>query len=162
MPRTHLLDRLEPATRAAVLDAGTQVDVPAGGFLIRDGEDGRSVFLVLDGLLKVVKNSYDGRVSFLGLRRGGTLVGELAVLTGEPRNSSLQAVWPSTVVKLPDDRFERLLAEHASLSRALLMEIAERLGEATRQIHDLMNADARTRIAARLVQLVDETLDPSA
>lgn len=159
MSQVLLLDRLAAPTRQALLESGTTSAIPEGGFVVHDGEDARAVFFVLDGLLKVVKNSYDGRVSFMGLRRGGTVVGELALLTGATRSSSIQAVQPSHVIRVSGEQFDRLLTDHPDLSRALLTEIAKRLREATMQIHNLMNADARTRIAARLVQLADDTID---
>ncbi len=159
MPLTSLLGRVDASTRQAMLDAGPHATIPQGSFVVRDGDDDSGVFVVLDGLLKVVKTSYQGEVSFLGLRRAGTLVGELAMLTGASRSSSMQAVQPSAVIKIARERFERLLTEHPDLSRALLTEIAIRLREATLQIHDLMNADAKTRVAARLVQLADDALD---
>ncbi len=152
----RLLDSLEPATRSALLDAGPVSIVPAGSFLVHDGDTSIGVFLVVDGLLKIVKNSYEGKVSFIGLRSSGTFAGELATLTGTTRSSSMQAVQPSRVIKIGQDGFERLLVEHPDLSRALLREMAEHLRVATMQIHDLMNADARTRIASRLVRLSDD------
>ena len=162
MSQVPLLDKLEASTRQLLLESGTTNTIPEGGFVVHDGDDARAAFFVVDGLLKVVKSSYDGRLSFMGLRRGGAIVGELALLTGATRSSSIQAVQPSRVVKVGADQFDRLLADHPDLSRALLTEIAERLREATMQIHDLMNADARTRIAARLVQLADDTVGDAA
>ncbi len=157
MDRRGLLGELSDATRASLLDAGTRTSVAAGAFLVQDGDDSTTVFVVLDGLLKVVKSSLDGEVSFLGLRRAGSIVGELAVLAGSTRASSMQAVEPTEVVRIDAPTFDRLLDAHADLRRALLGELAGRLREATMQLHDLMNADARTRLASRLVQLADET-----
>lgn len=156
MTRQRLLDRLDEPTRRAVVDAGQHVDVPADAFLLHDGDDATGVFVILGGLLKVTKCSFEGGVSFLGLRRAGTVLGELGVLAGASRTSSVQAIDRSTVVRIDDDRFRDLLNEHPTFRRALLTELAQRLREATHQMHDLMNADARTRIASCLVQLADE------
>lgn len=158
MSQVPLLDRVAAPTRQAMLESGTTSEILEGGFVVRDGDDAQAAFLVLDGLLKVVKNSYDGRVSFMGLQRRGTIVGEVALLTGGTRSSSIQAVQPSHVMRVSAEQFDRLLTDHPDLSRALLTEISERLRQATLQIHGLMNADARTRIAARLVQLADDTI----
>lgn len=159
MSRIPLLDRLEPSTRQALLESGRTVDVAQGGFLLHDCDDGRAVYFVLAGLLKVVKTSIDGGLSFIGLRRSGTVVGELALLAEATRSSSIQAVEAASVIRIDGKQFERLLADHPDLSRALLAELADRLREATLQIHNLMNADARSRIAARLVQLADDSID---
>lgn len=156
VPGDSLVHHLDEPTHRSVLAAGRELTVDAGSFVVHDGDSDDSVFLVRDGLLKVVKASLDGQVSFIGLRGTGTLVGELAALTGSTRTSSVQAVCPTTVVRIETDRFERLLADHADFGRALLTEIAVCIRDSTSQIHDLMNADATTRIAARLTQLADD------
>jgi CRP-like cAMP-binding protein len=157
----RLLAKLDEPTREALFQAGHPATLPRGDFLVHEGDETTAVYLVVDGLLKIVKSAYDGRVSFLGLRREGTLVGELGMLTGASRSSSVQAVREARVIRIAADRFEQLLATYPALGRALLEEIAIRLREATLQMHDLMNADARTRIAARLVQLADDTAGPA-
>lgn len=151
-----MLDRLHATTRDALLAAGARLQVREGDFLVRDGDESRAVFVVESGLLKIVKSSFGGRVSFLGLRRPGTIVGELGVLSPAPRSSSLLAVVDSTVTRLDAATFEQLLRRHDDLALALLGDLADRLREASAQIHDLIGADATTRVAARLLQLIDE------
>jgi len=152
------LDHLDPSTRQALTEAGPTIPVAERDFLLHDGESSRAVFFVVDGLLKVVKTSLEGKISFLGLRGPGSLVGELGILSGSPRTSALQAVRPSHVVRISEPTFERLLAERPDFSRALLEHVATKLREATSQIYELMSADATTRMAARLVQLAYDTI----
>jgi CRP-like cAMP-binding protein len=111
------------------------------------------VYLVVDGLLKIVKMSRTGRVSFIGLQRPGTLVGELGVLSPGPRSASLAAVTDTIVVRIAPPIFLTLLRAHADLAHALLEDLADRLRDATDQIHELMSADATSRMASRLVEL---------
>ncbi len=152
-----LLDRLEPPTRRALLDAGHRLEVGVGQIVTHDSGSEGSVYVVLDGLLKIVKRSRSDRVAFLALCRPGTLVGELAMLTESPRSSTVQAVEPSTVTEIRRERFEQLLDEHPDLGRQLLVLIADRIRVATAQIHDQTSADAATRIARRLIQLAEAT-----
>lgn len=159
MRAASLLDQVDDATRLAMIAAGRTSEVSAGTFVVLEGDPGTDVYLVLDGLVKVVKTSTDGDISFLALCRPGTIVGELAMLTGAERSSSLQAVEPSTLVRIGNETFERLLTDHPDLAHALLAEIAARIRASTLQIHDLANADAATRVAARLVELAEDIAD---
>jgi CRP/FNR family cyclic AMP-dependent transcriptional regulator len=156
MAAGSLLDRVHPDTREAVLAAGRQIIISEGSFVLRDGEPATAAFYVIDGLLKVVKTSPTGRVSVVALRGSGSLVGELALLAPGPRSSSLYAVERSIVLRIDYPALERLLTDRPDLARALLDTLAFRLREATGHLHELMTADAVTRMAARLCQLADD------
>jgi len=152
-----LIERLDRPVADRLRAVGEPKELDAGDFLVHDGADPLHVFVVERGLLKIVKSSLDGDVSFIGLRRPGTLVGELAVLTGDVRSSSVQAIESSTVTAIEARRFDALLGELPELANELLRETATGLRDATVQLHCLMTADATTRIADRLVHLVDDS-----
>lgn len=159
MNRSTSISDVSQAARNALAAAGPTVELADREYLMHDGDRSHTAYLVVEGLLKVVKTSLDGKVSFLGLRGAGSLVGELGVLAPGPRTSSLQAVMPTCLVAISDAAFEQLLADYPDLSRNLLTQLATKLREATSQIHELMSADAMTRMAARLAQLADDTND---
>lgn len=148
-----MLDRVSEETRVAVRSAGRRIIISDGSFLLRDGEPATAAFYVLEGLLKIVKSSPGGRMSVVGLRGAGCLVGELAHLAPAPRSSSLQAVDRTVVLRIEFDALDRLLADHSDLARVMLEDLAIRLREATYHLHEVMTGDAVTRMAARLEQL---------
>ena len=82
------LHRLERATRV--------VDLPAGTVLIRQGEPAGSAFIVRTGRLEVLVG--DTVVRELG---PGQVLGELALLTGEPRSATVRARRDTTVWRSP-------------------------------------------------------------
>lgn len=157
-----MLQYADETVRSVIEQSGTTIRVNDREFLVHEGDDERSVFFIVSGLLKVIKTSLEGKISFLGLCRPGTFVGELSFLAEGRRTSSLQAVEPSIVVRIGANTFESLLAEHADLSRALLRDLALRLRDTSEQAHNLISADAATRMASRLVQLVDGTAQDPA
>ena len=57
----------------------------------------------------------------------GAILGELALLTGEPRSASVRARRDSTVLEVPRDAFEDLLATDPTASRLVLTQVAEQL-----------------------------------
>lgn len=156
MADRSLFDRVSEETRLAIRAAGRQVIIADGNFLLRDGEPATAAFYVLDGLLKIVKSSPGGRVSVVGLRGAGCLVGELAHLAPAPRSSSLQAVNRTVVLRIDYPALDRLLVSHPDFARVMLEDLAVRLREATYHLHEVMTASAVTRMAARLSQLGDE------
>lgn len=154
-----MFEQLIEPTQQRILNTGQQSTYAVSDFLIHDGDRSSQVFFVLDGLLKVVKSSANGRVSFVALRGSGSIVGDLGLLSPSPRAGSIQAVNKTTVVYLTESEFRALLSECPDFSSALLSNLASRLQEATDQIHDLMSVDAVTRLAGRLVLLAKESSD---
>jgi hypothetical protein len=96
--------------------------VKAGTTLVRQGEEGTEVYLVLDGVLRV---EHDGeRLAEYG---PGAMLGERAHLEGGRRTSSLVAVTPCRVASVDGGQLERqALAELSSGHRREDTERAER------------------------------------
>lgn len=106
MPRFDQIDSslfagLDPAARSDVERHMEPRQLGAGEVLCREGEEGGSLFVVTNGLLHAVAAS--GAV--LGRQRPGDVVGEAALLTGEPRSATLVARLPSEVLELSRDAF---------------------------------------------------------
>jgi len=83
--------------------------VKAGTYLVRQGEKGSDVYLVLDGVLRV---EVDGeRLAECG---PGALLGERAHLEGGARTSSLVAVTACRVASVPAEALDRASLEELS------------------------------------------------
>jgi Cyclic nucleotide-binding domain len=92
-----LFDGLDEAARDE-LHAKLRLRVlPAGAVLCRAGDRSDSLYLVERGVLHVL----DGNTgALLGRQRAGDVVGEVALLTGEPRSATLLARVPAAVSEL--------------------------------------------------------------
>jgi hypothetical protein len=83
--------------------------VPAGTVLVRQGEPGTDVYLVLDGVIRVER---DG--DWLAEYGPGALLGERAHLEGGTRTSTLVAVTPCRVASVGAGALERTALEELS------------------------------------------------
>ena len=102
--------------------------VPAGAVLCRAGDCGDSLYLVERGVLHVL----DGNTgALLGRQRAGDVVGEVALLTGEPRSATLLARVPSVVSELSREAFLAVAAGHPVLLANLATIVSRRLAERT-------------------------------
>jgi CRP-like cAMP-binding protein/RsiW-degrading membrane proteinase PrsW (M82 family) len=73
--------------------------LPAGRRLLRQGGPGDRLFLLLRGRLLVDRAVGDGREKLAELE-AGAVVGELSLLTGDPRNADVEALRDSTVLRV--------------------------------------------------------------
>lgn len=118
----HALVALPEAARRRLEGSMKPAQVPAGSYLIRQGDPAGSAFAVQTGRLEV---EVDGLVvRELG---PGDVLGELALLSGKPRSASVRARRDSTLTELPRDAFDRLTLTDPGASRALLRQLASQL-----------------------------------
>jgi CRP/FNR family transcriptional regulator, cyclic AMP receptor protein len=102
--------------------AATEVDVPAGKELVREGAPGHEFFLIVGGKANVTRGKK--KVATLG---PGEYFGELSLLVREPRNATVTADGPMTVLILGQREFTGVIDEVPGLARKLLTSMAARL-----------------------------------
>jgi CRP/FNR family transcriptional regulator, cyclic AMP receptor protein len=94
-----------------------------GAKLVRAGDPGDALHIVLDGEVSVVQR---GKSSLRGLGVG-TIVGELALLDGGPRTASVVAQGDVVTLSIPAARFRKLLRVEPSIAIGIAEELARRL-----------------------------------
>ena len=117
------LDDTELGRLAAVAET---VELAPGTILLREGEAGDALFVVLTGELAVSKRSGNADIP-LAVVGPGEVQGELAVLEGRPRSATVRAVGPATLLRLRREALLDVLGRQPELALALLRTIAGRL-----------------------------------
>lgn len=135
--------------------------------LITAGDEASAVFIVLKGKLGVFLPVDDGSPDHgppeaIAQVGPGALIGEMAVLAGGPRGTSVRALTKAEVVQLDADAFRRLLDSHAGLAAGIGAEATRRLrvtqlADAVTQHLHLSDAD----VIAWIEQNVDWTHLPA-
>jgi transcriptional regulator with AAA-type ATPase domain len=102
----------------------------AGDMLFEQGDVGDSLYIVVSGQLEVFLTSSDGLETVLANRGPGSAIGEMALLTGEPRSASVQATEDSVVLVIGKHDFDQLLADNPSLAHVFIKTISGYVREA--------------------------------
>lgn len=108
--------------RHRIEDAARLTHVPAGAYLMQEGDPPGSAFVVRTGRLEVMVG--DTVVRELG---NGQVLGELALLSGEPRSASVRARRDTTLVEIPREAFDEVLDSDPAATRYFLTQVADRL-----------------------------------
>jgi len=113
----------------AVVQLATEVDEPAGTTLIREGDQGEELFVLVSGAARV---SRKGRsVGELG---PGDFFGELAMLTHAPRNATIVTTSDARLFIVSSRDFRRLIEGNSRMAVAMLSAVATRLRQAERSV----------------------------
>jgi predicted acylesterase/phospholipase RssA/CRP-like cAMP-binding protein len=83
------------------------VDVTAGAELTHEGERSDDVFQVVSGTFEVLRGPRSSRIDVVG---PGTLLGDIAALTGTPRRATIRALEPAVVRRIDRASYQRWMA----------------------------------------------------
>ncbi|PYS72448.1 MAG: hypothetical protein DMF69_07565 [Acidobacteria bacterium] len=86
--------------------------------IIREGDAGDAFFILRSGEVQVIKESSGGQV--LNHLKAGDSFGELALLTGQPRATSIITSEPSSVFRLSKREFDRIIAASPKFKDAIV------------------------------------------
>jgi len=102
-------------------------NLPAGETLLRQGDPGDSLYVLINGRLKVFVNFPDGSQKAVGEVVRGESDGEMAILTEEKRSATVKAIRDSQLVKLSKDSFFRLAETNPKIITTITKLIVKRL-----------------------------------
>jgi CRP/FNR family transcriptional regulator, cyclic AMP receptor protein len=126
LAQTRLFAGIDAEGLARIAARMTELEVPADRVIARQGEIGTGFFVIVSGMVRVVR---DGEV--LAELGPGDFFGELSVLDGKPRNAQVVTTEPTTCLALASWEFEAVVREQPSVALAILRELAGRLRDLT-------------------------------
>jgi NTE family protein len=118
---------LDPAARALLRDQLRFVAVAGGQTLIAQDEPGDSMYLLVSGRLRAYLRQDDGSSRMVREMARGQVIGEMALITGEPRSATVVAIRDSVLARLEKPAFDALVASSPSMAMALTRQIVQRL-----------------------------------
>ncbi|TDE41460.1 Crp/Fnr family transcriptional regulator [Nonomuraea mesophila] len=128
----------------------------SGQIIFHQGDPGESLYVLLDGLVKVVFTTEHGDEIVLNMLGRGDTFGEMALLDGSPRSASIVTARPAWVFALPRARLLELMREHPGLADEFLRMLGHMVRRLTDQAADLAFLDLGGRLAKLLLQLADK------
>ncbi|MEP2775691.1 MAG: mechanosensitive ion channel family protein [Luteolibacter sp.] len=87
--------------------------------LVTRGEQGDSMFLILEGSVEVVGKTEDGPRVVLATLSAGSSFGEMSLVTGETRNATVRAVSDVMVLEIRKDDLSPLISERPELAESI-------------------------------------------
>ncbi len=159
LSRTTLLGRLGPEALAGLAEVARLRRFGPGTALVREGEPGGSVLVLLEGSATVYRASSTRRAAVAHLRPPA-VIGEVTVLDRSPRTATVEAVEMTLALELHRDELLGCAAGSSGFLDGLLAALGDMVRRASASAADAVLLDLSGRVAKTLVLLAGESGGP--
>jgi len=121
-----------------VLMATNKKQYEPGQVIVREGNEGDSLFIVKEGEVEVRK--YDGKGSEhqLATLGPGECFGEISLIDSEPRSASVYAQTDCTLYRITRNNFADLILHHKEIERKFYKAISITLAQRLRRVNEYL------------------------
>jgi CRP/FNR family cyclic AMP-dependent transcriptional regulator len=152
----QVLEAMDSGVAAALLVNADQRVVSRNSKLFNEGDRSDDAYLILSGLIKMVKTAADGSEAILAFVGAGQVVGELSAMDALPRLVTATATTESLVARIRRDQLVEVMQAHPRVTFAMLANLTAQLRSAALQILALQSGDAMALVARRLFRLASD------
>jgi serine phosphatase RsbU (regulator of sigma subunit) len=131
--KVPLFSGLDSKSLSSIMPLFENEIFPADTKVLREGEFGDSMYIIVNGEVNVTKFNEEGNEIFITKLRSGSYFGEVALIDNQPRSANINAENETSVLRLKKSAFEKLLIEDKIFAinfyRNCLNETLERMRE---------------------------------
>jgi CRP-like cAMP-binding protein len=109
--------------------ACTERSFPADEVIVKQGNPGIGLFVIVSGKVKIVKTSEQGEQLELATHGPGEVIGEMSVLDGAPRSANVVAVEDTHCLVLSAWDFKSFMESHPEVALEILPVVVRRFRE---------------------------------
>ncbi len=138
------ISRITPYAKDAMnqqnQDSGMIRTYKDGTMLCCDHEPGNEAFIIQKGKVTITK-VIEGREQVLAVLGEGTPVGEMSLLSGDPRGANMVAKGDVQVLAVGKDNFDMMVKSQPEMAKKLMESFAERIWKSYRQLSNMILED---------------------
>nr|WP_315252538.1 Crp/Fnr family transcriptional regulator [uncultured Duganella sp.] len=142
---------ISPALRA-LADSGERRHYPRRTRFISEGDEGKAIYIMLAGEVKVFTSDLDGKEFLFGTYGPGTILGEMA-LDGQARSASVTALTDVQCAVVPVEVLRQRVSADPAFALELIQTLIQRSRNTTTYARRLALDSAYQRLAALLNEL---------
>jgi CRP/FNR family transcriptional regulator, cyclic AMP receptor protein len=152
-PPSDFWGRLSEASRTAMVNAGHRITYTKHSAVFNAGADANSVYILLDGRIKIYALSSLGKAVILWFCFPGEIFGLAEITRAARRAVTAEACADSTILVIPQQMFVALIESQPGTAMLIMDLLSCRLRGLTDMIVNLTNDDVTTRVIKLLLRL---------
>jgi CRP-like cAMP-binding protein len=146
LQNTHLFKGVSHTDLTALVGVMQLQTFAADAVLFEKGAPGDTMYLILEGQLRIYATDPDGNQIVLTKYGPGRVFGDFALIDEQPRSAAAAAVDTLTVLALDRVQFLKFMPEHPAIGLAMLRNLADRVRYITIYLNKI--SDFSQRLAA--------------
>jgi CRP/FNR family transcriptional regulator, cyclic AMP receptor protein len=144
IPRCDLLENFSPAEVRLLAHFMDVYQAPAGTEIIREGEGGDFMLMLIEGKVEVLKRDRWKVPQLMAVIEAGKTLGEMSMIDGESRFATCMAAEPTVLAVLDRENLARIIVEQPMLGAKILMQLVLMLSQRLRST------------SSRLLEMMDD------
>jgi CRP-like cAMP-binding protein len=157
-----LFKAMQPEELDAILDFSTERRFRRGQVVFQKGDTGSFMMAVLSGRVRISAVNADGKEITLNVINPGEVLGEIALLDGQPRSADATATEDTLLLVVERRYFLPFLNNNQTLTSRLLAVLCEKLRSTSLALEQIALFDLETRLARLILKLAADYGRPGA
>lgn len=153
LPANSFLLSIPPVDLKRLLARAKCSQYKAGEVVVRQGEAGDRLLVLLSGLVKICLFCPNGSEIVLTYVSKGGVVGEIAVLDGGPRTACVLAAEASEVLEIDREDLLDFMAQDRQVTQSIIRTLCQRIRHANAMLEDQTTLAAAPRLARTILRL---------
>jgi len=147
---------LSAAEMREISTHGVARTYPKGAVVVTEGDTTDTLFVILDGSVKVYATDDNGREIVFLTQGPGEYFGEL-ILDEGPRSASVITLEASRLLSVPKRELQDFVATHPAFALNVMRKLISRVRTLSASVKSLALMDVYGRVARLLLELAEET-----
>jgi CRP-like cAMP-binding protein len=156
MARSPLFHGMDPDELTRLAETMAHRRFRRNEVIFHEGDPGDSLHVVVEGRVKITRESAEGDEAIVVILAPGDSFGELVLLDGAPRSATATAMEATETLTMPRSAFVGLVEGGSPFRARLLTGIAQRIRRLTDQLAEVHFLDLAGRLALQLTRLAEE------
>jgi CRP-like cAMP-binding protein len=124
---------IDPARLKLLAFTSERVQFAGGQRFFSQGDASDAAYVILEGRANVLLTTPNGEIKVAELGQNA-LLGEMGILSDNPRSASIEAQAPTTALRIDKRVFLELMAQFPQMALAVMRELANRLERTNAQL----------------------------
>ncbi|MGO9005665.1 MAG: Crp/Fnr family transcriptional regulator [Beijerinckiaceae bacterium] len=144
---------LKSETVEHIIAPATAVMLRPHEWIVRQGDPATAFFIVIDGWVKLYRNTASGDETVIDIMTKGESFAEAVAFTGNRYLATAEAVTEARVGRIPADHIVRCIRQSPDIALAMLASTSQHMHHLVQQVEQLKAQSGVQRVAEFLVSL---------
>lgn len=160
LKQANLFEQLSAEEIARVESRSRMQVFPRKGIVYLPNDPGNSVYLLTAGRIRLYHVTSEGKETVLAFIEPGEIFGELSLFGQAQREEFAEAMEKSTIVRIPGDEMQQLLADRPAIMMQVTRMMGLRRQRIERRLKALLFRSNRDRLVYLLLELAEKYGQP--